>query len=184
MKNLLNTAVAGIVVVFVAFFGANAAHAAGCSNQTIHVDGELVYVSSKCTWNDAPASQAHLDLMTWGANLADTDNGPQADVVEATEEVVVGGGEASEVVVSNKLTKAERKELRQKIKALKIVRNNSKQDREDAKQARKDAKSIANKKERKAAKKAAKKDIRDSKKSIRDSKKSIREARKTLRNNK
>ena len=149
MNNLLNTAVAGIVVVFVAFFGANAAHAAGCSNQTIHVDGELVYVSSKCTWNDAPASQDLLDQMTWGANLADSDNGPKADVVEATEEVVVGGGE-EQIVVGNKLTKKERKQnrrIRAKIKDLKA-------DRAIAKQARKDA---TNKVDRKAAKRSIKK---------------------------
>ena len=127
MNNLLNTAVAGIVVVFVAFFGANAAHAAGCSNQTIHVDGELVYVSSKCTWNDAPASQDLLDQMTWGANLADSDNGPKADVVEATEEVVVGGGE-EQIAVGNKLTKKERKQnrrIRAKIQKLKQKRSDA-----------------------------------------------------------
>jgi hypothetical protein len=115
MNNLLNTAVAGIVVVFVAFFGANAAHSAGCSNQTIHVDGELVYVSSKCTWNDAPASQDLLDQMTWGANLADSDNGPKADVVEATEEVVVGGGEASGSVVKHKRSIQDLKDIIAKV---------------------------------------------------------------------
>ena len=111
MDNLLNTAVAGIFVVFVAFFGANAAHSAGCSNQTIHVDGELVYVSSKCTWNDSPASQDLLDQMTWGANLADTDNGPEAGVV-SEEQVVLGNGLTREDRIQNRRLRSELDRLR------------------------------------------------------------------------
>jgi len=128
MDNLLNTAVAGIFVVFVAFFGANAAHSAGCSNQTIHVDGELVYVSSKCTWNDAPASQELLDQMTWGANLADTDNGPEADVV-SEEQVVLGNGLTREDRIQNR-------RLRSKLDRLRTRRNVARENGQRNKQRR------------------------------------------------
>jgi hypothetical protein len=122
MKSIISVSAIALMSVM----ATTPAHAFGCKNQTAQIDGVTTYVYSKCTWNDAPASQTLLDMMTVAHNTPDTDNQPEEVQAEIAAPVIEANPNRDQIDALNVKIKKKVKRIQKLVNKRKVKKANNK----------------------------------------------------------